>query len=103
MFIVKDKAIQNCINLKITSLYISTNTFQAMTLAALLFDIHMPNYSMYIIHDLSIISPRIDFSVCNYFRIIPEQQVCNSRTIPEHGIGNEGFVPDHQTFIHNYE
>ena len=29
IFIVEDKAIQNCIHLKTTSLYISTNTFQA--------------------------------------------------------------------------
>ena len=30
IFIVEDKAIKNCINFKTTSLYISTNTFQAM-------------------------------------------------------------------------
>ena len=29
IFIVEDKATQNCINFKTTSLYLSTNTFQA--------------------------------------------------------------------------
>ena len=31
IFIVQDKAIQNCVNIKTTSLYISTNTFQAIS------------------------------------------------------------------------
>ena len=51
IFIVDDKAIQNCINLKITSLYISMNTFPAIS-TFLLYHWQCMNYSFLYINNV---------------------------------------------------